>query len=313
MYTPAFLKKGNRIGIAAPARSIDLKVVEDAKVSFRKLGYELILPKNYKEIHGYLAGDDKIRAEAFMNLWKDDSIDAIWCYAGGYGSMRILDLLDYDIIKKTPKIFIGMSDITALHSALQKEASLVTYLGPNLSMLFKETMQDNSFTLSSFFETLTGIQKEIPYAYPKKLWELPKVIKEKEVEGEIVGGNLAMISSLMGTRWQLETENKILLLEDINEPPYKIDRMLTQLRLAGVFDKIKGLILASFHKCSSEDKKGLTLQEVFKDVFANCEFPILYGFPSGHISEVVTIPLGSYVKMSGEKVIPLRKRRDFLA
>ncbi|PCI92348.1 LD-carboxypeptidase, partial [Candidatus Aerophobetes bacterium] len=130
LYKPAPLKKGSKIGVVAPAKPIDMAILDYAKACVDKLSYELIYPKNYNASYGYLAGNDSERAGAFMDLWLDDSIDAIWCFAGGYGSMRLLDKLDFEKIKQNPKIFIGMSDITALHIALLQKASLVTYLGP---------------------------------------------------------------------------------------------------------------------------------------------------------------------------------------
>ncbi|PCI93322.1 hypothetical protein COB11_05565, partial [Candidatus Aerophobetes bacterium] len=158
-----------------------------------------------------------------------------------------------------------------------------------------------------FFETLTGNNKEIPYLYPSETPYTTKVLRKRVAEAPIVGGNLALISSLMGTKWQLDTRGKILLLEDVNEPPYKVDRMLTQLRLSGMFDHIEGLILASFYRCESDKPSSLSLEQVFDDVFDRYEFPILCGFPSGHIKEMLTIPLGSFVRMDAEKVTPLKR------
>ncbi|MCH9631602.1 MAG: putative murein peptide carboxypeptidase [Chlamydiia bacterium] len=311
LYKPAPLKKGSKIGIVAPAKPVDIELLDQVKGYMEESSYELVYPGNVKASYGYLAGTDAQRAEGFESLFCDDTIDAIWCFAGGYGSMRILDKLDFEKIKQNPKIFIGMSDITALHIALLQEASLITYLGPTVSVIHRNRVEKSSYTENYFLETLRGEDEETTYLYPTEAPYHTKILRKGIAEAPIVGGNLAMITSLMGTKWQLDTRGKILLLEDVNEPPYKVDRMLTQLKLSGMFDHVKGLILATFYRCESE-KQTLSLEQVFNDVLSGYDFPVLYGFPSGHIKDMLTIPLGSFVRMEEGVVTPLKKRNHQL-
>lgn len=292
---PPPLEKGDLIAIVAPASypALDEEgiqwLIDSKREWIEMLGFQTIVYPSIPKRFGYLAGTDEERAEALMDAWKNDEVKAIWCLRGGYGSVRILDLLDYEWIKDHPKIFLGMSDITALHSAIQKETNLVTFLAPVLTYFNDETKTfDNAYALESLLKILSNPQEVFIPTPPNAVTE---VIQEGYAEGSIIGGNLTLIATLCGTKWQLNTDDKILLLEDVNESTYRIDRLLWQIQAAGLLDRPKAVILAGFEDCETDSKYSLTLQEIFKDYFGHATYPVLFGFPSGHGPYQATIPL----------------------
>ena len=277
------LQRGDTIALVAPASWSDQFLTINALLEER--GYQVKLPSNQEGRFFYLAGSDQERAEALMEAWKDPKVKAIWCIRGGYGSGRILDLLDYSWIKKHPKIFIGMSDITALHGAFLKKTDLVTFLGPVASW---EAGAD-------LWERLEGGKKGL-CLNPNQ----PKALVPGKCVGKLVGGNLSLIASQIGTPWQLETKNKILLLEDVNEKLFRIDRMLTQLSQAGMVDELSGLILASWKGCEGEE--GDTIERLCAQFFSSAPFPVLFGFPSGHIENQLTLPLNCLYELDADEL-----------
>lgn len=296
---PKALKKGDTIGIVSPAAPLLKESLELSKKELIHLGYKVKFASNIESSYGYLAGKDEERAKAFMDIWLDPEVDSIWSSRGGYGSTRILPHLDFKKIKQHPKMFIGMSDITALHIALGQNASLVSYLGPTLSCLFtpKENPQ-KKFMHDHCWDFLSHPKKGHNYSYSTLLDHPCEVIKEGVAEGKLVGGNLSLITSLIGTPWQLETKGKILILEDVNEAPYRIDRMLNQLKLSGSLEHLSGLILGTFKDCSPRCiEKSLSLSQVFKEYFSKMSYPSLLGFPTGHTDDQVTLPLQCKVKL----------------
>lgn len=279
------LKIGCTIGIALPAAPVNKELLELFKRELTNLGYLVKFSENSNSSYGYLAGNDQERAKAFMNLWLDPEVDVVWCARGGYGCSRLLPLLDFKLLKKHPKMFIGMSDITAIHMAMS-HISLVTYLGPTLSCLFSLEKQKNTFTHEHCWNYLS--KPTLSYTYSQEY----EVIKEGSGQGKLVGGNLSLINSLIGTPWQIETKGKILILEDVNEAPYRIDRMLNQLQQAGLLDHLQGIILGTFKDClSREPNKSLSLSQIFKEYFSYRTYPSILGFPTGHSESQVTIPL----------------------
>ncbi len=277
------------IALIAPARSGEKESLMRIMHRLQDRGYNFQLAPNLLSKEGaYLAGSDKIRARTLMDAFINPHVDAIWCLHGGYGSTRILEHLDYDLIAQNPKPFIGMSDITALHIALFQKANLITYHGPTLGVLYGGD-EINAFTEKHLYTETLSLPAQA-------------IFSPGCAEGPLVGGNLTLISALMGTPWQLQTEGKILLIEEVNEEPYRIDRMLQQLRQGGLFDNIAGVILASFHHCVPHNsKKHLSLDQVLRDFFAEVPYPVLFGLPIGHIPEQVTLPLGARYKIDTDK------------
>lgn len=232
------LCKGDTIALVAPAHWSQR--VEETRSALEENGYHVILAPNLSSKYGQFAGTDKERADAFMEMWKDPKVKALWCIKGGYGTGKILDFLDYDYIKNHPKIFIGMSDITALHIALTQKAGLVTFLGPVAHYAFDLDEYDPS--------SAEGVWKEISNDLSPQIYEGGKnsiTLVDGVAEGVLTGGNLALLTAHIGTPYAVDTKDKILLIEDVDEKPYRIDRMLNQLKQAGALDHVKGVILAS--------------------------------------------------------------------
>jgi len=275
---PVPIKAGDTIGIVAPAGPFDRKTFFRGTRIIEDMGFKVFIPPGLFEINRYLAGSDKHRVQYVNQLFADKSIDAIICARGGYGSMRILTMLDYDAIRNNPKVFVGFSDITILLSVLFTRCNLVTFHGPVVTSLADASEE----TKHSFFSNITsGSSLEIKLSGGR-------TIKSGMAAGEVCGGNLTMLCHLVGTPFAPDFKNKILFLEDRGEAPYRIDRMLVHMELAGCFEGLSGIILGAFDECGP-------IEDVIKiivELFAKHPFPILAGLDAGHGSHNLTIPLG---------------------
>jgi muramoyltetrapeptide carboxypeptidase len=297
---PKKLLKGDLIGIITPASSPDdLSLIESGVKYIESLGYHTILGKNVGKIRGYLAGTDSERVDDIHQMFGDRKVKAIFCLRGGYGAFRLLDKIDYHLIKKNPKIFVGFSEITSLQMAFLQRANLITFAGPMVLPNFSKEV--STYTEENFWRLITSSKKPGKVILPDN--DNLVAITPGVAEGNVVGGNLAVFNSLHGTNYLPDLKNKILLLEDISEPPYKIDRMFNQLRLRKVFNKTRGIILGNFTDCVELDKnkKTLTLQEVWEDYFSDLNIPVIHSFPHGHIKDLITIPIGSKIKLNATK------------
>lgn len=286
------LEKGSCIGIVAPATAcMDFDYSAGLDL-LHKWGYKTKIPKTLTAHYGYLAGSDEVRAEEINDFFADKEVDAILCFRGGYGSSRILDLLDYQVIHDNPKLLIGFSDITALHIAIGQRSHLVTICGPMLKNL---SQNPTLYTRTSFER---GLQISVPIgAFP-----LPKGHKLKSMYpgrafGKLVGGNLSVIASLCGTPYELKVddEKSILFLEDIGESAYAIDRMLRQLWQNGLLQKVQGIIFGQFTRCNPTKKKSkyeFTVEEVLQAYANLAKVPTIYKFPAGHERTNAFLPLG---------------------
>lgn len=287
---PKPLKKGGTIGIVAPARPADQTTLSFCMEQLQQRGFKTKAAPNITVKEGIFAGDERLRASSFMNCWCDPEVDAVWCFHGGYGCTPLLEHLDFARLKANPKIFIGMSDITALHAAIARQCDLVTFLGPTLGYLFSEhRLQYLPFSEDSLWQMImdnTG----------RTLFSNFEILSPGRAEGKLVGGNLALITALIGTPWQIDTEGKILVLEDVNEPPYRIDRMLCQLKQSRLLEGVAGVILCSWHNCEGDDP-SFPLSEVFERYFSKADYPVVGGFPNGHIPRQVTLPLNAKAEL----------------
>ena len=284
---PARLKPGDKIGIAAPAGPFDRETFFRGIHILEEKGFEVFLPDGLLEAAAYLAGSDEHRAQIVNQLFADNSIDAIVCARGGYGSLRILPLLDYGVIAKNPKVFIGFSDITALLTVLCARCGLVTFHGPVVTSL----SDAHELTLSSLFQTITSdgkLEIEVPNGI---------TINPGTGSGILAGGNLATLCHLGGTPFAPNFANKILFLEDRAEAPYKIDRMLTQMKLAGCFADIAGIVLGSFEECGPVED----ILAIIKDVLGDFQVPILAGLTAGHGQLNVTLPMGVEATLDADR------------
>lgn len=301
---PAALKPGDTIMIVAPSGELLEDRIELAAERLRELGFEVILPEEVFSVRGYLAGTDERRAEELMAAFKNPEVDAIFPGTGGYGVMRMLDLLDFDVIRANPKIFIGFSDITALHMALEKKCNLVTFHSPNPQYGFGSDDGLPEFNAKYFWRCLLAgeNQGDAGFVYETPAKAPLRVLAPGVAEGTLCGGNLSLVSGLTGSEYQLDTEGRVLFLEDVNEQPYRVDRMLCQLELSGQLDNPAAVILGQFSKCERKgDDSSLALAEVFNDYFADATYPVVYNFPAGHVKENATLPLGVRVRVNANE------------
>ncbi len=302
LIRPKALKKGDKVGIVAPGTNAqDLESIAKIKEVLNWLEVKGVFPNSLREGFGYKTRTPDIRAKELMNMFTNPEIKAIFCVRGGYGSQQILKLLDYDIIRKNPKIFAGYSDITALHIAINQNSNLLTFHSPVMKSSFTDFTAEH-FRDMIFGETNYPLELKNPIkkiGIRQKL--LPLTINSGTVSGQLIGGNLSLVSALIGTPYEIETDNKILFLEDVGEKPYSIDRMLSQLELAGKLDNIKGLVFGLCEDCtggaSTWDK---TLGEVLDFYITPLGVPAFYGLLFGHTPNQLTLPELAQVEVDAD-------------
>jgi muramoyltetrapeptide carboxypeptidase len=284
---PPRLEPGDTIGIVAPAGPFDPERFIKGKAVLETMGFRIFYDESIFEQHGFLAGTDTQRADQVNRLFADSSVQAIVCARGGYGSMRILGLLDFKTIQTHPKIFLGFSDITALLAVLYERCGLVTFHGPMVTTLANATEK-----------TIMAMKTALTSDAPLELVpEDEKVINPGVCSGVLAGGNLTTLCHLVGTPYAPNFKGKILLLEDVGEMTYRIDRMLTQMKSAGCFNGISGLVLGAFNKCGQLNE----IVEIFDNIFHDMDIPILAGFDIGHGEHNLTVPMGLVATLDTEK------------
>ncbi len=300
---PKKIKKGDTVGIISPAGHMRQELLDETIENLDKLGLKSYYTDRLVQKYGYLGGSDEDRAKDVMHMFENDKVDAIICARGGYGCARMIDLLDYDVIKKNPKALVGYSDITALLYAIFAKTGLVCFHGPVGTSTF------NEFSTKYFTEVLMDTKSKTVMTCSEEDAKKDDIefqqygIHEGKATGQLVGGNLAIAVSMVGTPYDIDYRNKLVFLEEIGEDPYRVDRMLTQMKLAGKFDGIKGIALGIFKDCTldeEEKKKGtsLTLHEVFHDVLGDIKVPMMYGYSFGHIENKFTMPFGINATMN---------------
>jgi muramoyltetrapeptide carboxypeptidase len=292
---PPALKPGDTVAITSPAGAVwDDKQVEIFSEILRSFGFKVIHGKTLKEKFGYFAGSDELRANELNELFADKTVKGIFCMKGGWGCARILDKIGYNIIQNNPKVLIGFSDITALLLAITAKTGLVTFHGPVGNSGW------NDFT-KSVFMNVAMTPKACEFPVNPLTEEKPVTIFKGKASGELVGGNLTVLSALIGSNYLPDWKNKILFLEEAKEEPYSIDRMLTQLKLSGVLDSISGFVFGKCAKCEAEEPlKAFTFHEVILQHILPLGIPAFYGAMIGHIENKLTIPLGIQASMDAE-------------
>lgn len=296
---PAALKPGDLIGIVAPASAPSTQEKIDKGAEYlERLGYRVKLGKNVRAVRGYLAGSDEERAADINEMFADKKVKAIIAVRGGYGTPRILHLLNYSIIKRCPKILVGYSDLTALQLAIFKKTGLVTFSGPMSGV--EMWNQIDPFTEEHFWSVVTATQKSGPVVNPDGI-PLQTICKGK-ASGTLLGGNLSLISSILGTPFAPSFKYSILFMEEIEEECYRFDRMLCQLRLAGIFKEIKGILLGELTdvKASDKTKPYLTAEQVVDDYLGHLPIPVMRNLSYGHIPRKLTMPVGIEARMDTE-------------
>jgi len=279
---PPPLEKGDKIGIIAPASPIpDRSKLERGIEVLESLGFRVELGKHVFDAHLYLAGSDEARLSDLMEFVEREDIKAIVAARGGYGTLRLLDKLPYEKFALNPKIIMGFSDLTSLLIAITEKSGLVTFEGPMVASLFSRR---DELSIEYFLRAV----KIKDYTISPNPMQLT-VIREGEAKGRLLGGCLSLVNALIGTPYEPDFTDVILFLEDVDEPLYRVDRMLTQLRLAGKLDRVKGIVFGEF--VGDFDLKDLI--EVIEDRTGDLGIPVVYGFPFGHGSHFVTIPIGT--------------------
>ena len=298
MLKPRPLRPGGTIGLVGVSGAMHDRETHFDKMlaAIDRLGFRAIIADSCREQYGYLSGTDAARAKGLNEMFRDDRVDAVVCMRGGYGVTRMLDLVDFDAIRANPKIFLGYSDITALHVALLREAELVTFHGP---MPSTEWTDFDDFSRESMLRALTDPAPLGRIANPPGVEA--RCIVPGQCSGQLVGGNLSLVAALCGTPWQLDTRGKILLLEDVGEYIYRLDSMLTQLRLAGMLDACAGVVLGGFTRCTEEyEDYACTLEDIVRDIVVPAGKPVLANLMIGHTEKKITVPLGVMCKMDAD-------------
>ncbi len=288
---PQAIKKGDLIGIISPASTPDnLEKINEGVKYLESLGYRVIVGKNVGKYRGYLAGNDDERLEDLHSMFANKNVKAIFCLRGGYGTIRLLDKIDYNLIKRNPKIFVGYSDITALQLAIFRKTGLITFSGPMVAVDF--TGEINHYTEEIFWRMITSTKKFGRLKNPEN--EKISCLTTGKATGLLIGGNLSLIVSLIGTQYLPDLKNSILFLEEIGEKPYRIDRYFAQMKLSKIFENISGIVLCNFTDCEENDptKKSLSLNDVIGDYFEKLNKPVLYNLVYGHVNPKNSIPIG---------------------
>jgi len=287
LTVPPFLKSGDTIGIATPASPYQAKALQEGIHLLRRWGFQVALGRKRIARKGYLAGTDRERAEELMQLFADPEVKAILCSRGGYGTLRILDYLDFKNIKAHPKLFMGFSDVTVLLMAFWKKADLMTFHGPMMTTM----SQVNPSTLVRVQATLMGhYQIQLPLS-------IKRAVLPGSAQGILMGGNLSLLVHLIGTPYEPVWDHAILFLEDCGEESYRLDRLLTHLRLRGCLGKVSAILLGKF---TGPNKKKLPMDAV-KDILRDLNIPVWTGLPVGHGSWNFPLPIGAPAVLDAEK------------
>ena len=289
---PPALHKGDLIGVVAPAGVVKGGDLDAGISRLEELGYHVLLGRSARRAARYLAGRDAERAADLMEMFANPDVRAVVAARGGYGSSRVIPLLDPTVIARSPKNFVGSSDLTVLLHFLHTVCGFVTFHGPMVSPNFGK--YSSPATNDSFIRMLSAIIPPGPFDVTGV-----KVLKGGSGEGVLTGGCLTLVCQTIGTPYEIQTDDAILFLEDINEPPYRIDRMLTYLKQLGKFNRVRAVVFGLMPDCHPSSQDLYTLEDVIRDVLGDLPCPILIDFPSGHGGTNVTLPFGVRAAVEG--------------
>lgn len=286
---PLSLKKGEKIGVIAPAGSVNDGLLGAGVAALKRAGFDVEVAQGILDRKGYLAGDPEKRARALQNFFIRGDIAAIFCARGGFGSVQVLSLLDAEEIRRHPKIFVGYSDVTILLNWLVQRCGLVAFHGPMVAMEIARGLAGRSEEF--FWGTLLG---------KKSKWQLrvTETVRPGYAEAEMVGGCLSIVVTTLGTPYEINTAGKILFLEDIGERPYRLERMLTHLKMAGKLDQLAGLVFGSFTNCEGEGDRDL--RKIIQELFHDARYPVIAGLEAGHGDENLLLPFGVKMVLDGK-------------
>ncbi len=282
VHKPPRLKRGGRIGVVAPAGCVDQRAIEEGVEAVRKEGFAVELAPNIYGRKGYLAGDEHARTNDLVDFFRRADIDAIFCARGGFGSIQLLPRLT-DQLK--PKIFVGYSDITVLLNWFLQKVGMVTFHAPMLAMDIARGLSERA--KQHFWGMLTGETKE---------WkvQLGEIIQPGVAEAEMMGGCLSLLVTTLGTPYEIDTTGKLLFIEDVAEKPYRIERMLTHLKMAGKLERLSGVVFGDFRGCEGDGARDV--RQVIGELFGEASYPVIMGMAAGHGQENLALPFG--VKMA---------------
>ncbi len=290
---PQPLGPGDVIAVVAPSSPVAPDRLKRGLRRLERMGFQILEAPHLYDRWGFVAGADEDRAAALHEMFARKEVKGIFCARGGYGAGRVLSHLDLDLIRRYPKVFLGSSDVTALHLAFTQHAGFITFHGPMVEPGFSR--QVRPLTLRSFLALLVHgntFGATIPGRF---------LSRGKRMVGELTGGNLSLVTSLLGTPFAIETQGRVLFLEEVNEEPYRIDRMLTQLRLAGKMEGVKGIVFGQMVAC--KPRKGaasVPLMDVLARFAREIDVPCFATFPSGHGSENVILPMGGRITLEAQ-------------
>lgn len=286
MFKPSALQKGDQVAIVSTARKVSMKEIQPGIDFLKSIGLAPILGKTIDRAHHQFAGTDQERSEDFQQMLDDDKIKAIWCARGGYGTVRIIDKLDFTKFQKQPKWIIGYSDITVLHSHIHN-LGVQTLHAPMAIDLHK-----SSDKAKELFQNVL-LNNEIPFHIASN-----QLNKTGKCKGKLVGGNLSILYSLCGSSSAIDTKGKILFIEDLDEYLYHVDRMLQNLKRNGYFKELSGLIVGGMTNMHDNTVPfGQTAEEIILDAVSEYDFPVIFDFPAGHVEDNSALLLGTEVEL----------------
>lgn len=298
MMFPKPLRPGDTVALIGVSGCLHVNDVSDRVDAcvrrLEALGFKVKLDPTCKEQFGYFSGTDRERAEALNRAFADDSVDGVWCIKGGYGCIRILEYVDWEVIRSHPKAFIGFSDITTLHLAMNDKLGLATYHGP---------MPNSDSFPGAYGESLLHAIAGAPDRVLANPDGTPLTcLRSGTAEGELIGGNMSLMAAACGTAYDFDTTGKVVFMEEVGELTYAIDRMLWQMYTAGKFDRCAGIVFGAFTNCRNEyPASGFELDQVIAQLVEKLHVPVLWGLQAGHISSSLTIPLGRRVRMDADR------------
>ncbi len=306
LVRPPALRPGDTVGLITPATYVSdpdrLALVERTMNYF---GLKMKLGRHVGQRLGYLGGSDRDRLDDLHDMFRDPEVKAVFAIRGGYGSARLLDRIDYGLLRRNPKIFLGYSDITAMHLAIHKRAGLVTFHGPIVLSEFTEYTQ-TWFRRALFEPKPLGRLTNPPETNQLRPAHPLRTVRPGKASGRLIGGNLSLICSTLGTPFEIETRGRILFIEDVDEQPYSLDRMLTQLRLAGKLQAAAGIIFGECRDCRPREYQPsfdstLSVGEIIDEILGKFDIPVLSGLTIGHTGDQLTLPLGVLATLDADR------------
>jgi muramoyltetrapeptide carboxypeptidase len=299
---PPALKPGDTIAFVAPAGPVEMAPLREYATQLEKAGYRVLIPEGILRRSGYLAGTDEERAAELNAMIRDPKVRALFPCRGGFGLTRILDKIDYAALHKDPKIITGFSDLTALHLAVARKARVVTFHSPLVMHdLWRGDKDEFAYAAGSFRRALFADQYkkgETGYVVDVPAGARPRKLVGGKARGRLLGGNLSLICATLGTPYAIEPKGAILLVEDVHEAPYRVDRMLSQLRLAGVLDAVAGVVAGSF---TGRDADAQEIGRLLREYFGALKVPVVVDFPVGHAPRNATLPHGGLVELDADR------------